>query len=213
MLFYLLSTNAGEVLVAVGALLIGLPVPLVPVQILWINLVTDTSMVIPLGLEPGEKTIMNRQPNGPEAPILDKLLISRMVLIALAMACLTLGIYVIYSNLYGHEYGRTIAFSSLVVMQWVNAFCTRSDYESLFSRLKTFSAPFYIGLTAAVGLQMLALFGPLRDLLHITPVSIGDLVITGAIAFGTPILISEIHKFFSRHYFRLEHRENRSRLG
>lgn len=205
MLFYLLSTNAGEVLVAIGALLIGLPVPLVPVQILWINLVTDTSMVIPLGLEPGEKAIMNRQPNRPEAPILGKLLISRMILIALAMACLTLGIYAIYSSLYGHDYGRTIAFSSLVVMQWANAFCTRSDYESLFSRLKTFSAPFYIGLTAAVGLQMLALFGPLRDLLHITPVSIGDLAITGAIAFSAPILVSEVHKFVSRRYLKLDH--------
>src|SRR5690606_20335121 len=50
MLFYLLSTNTGEVLTLLGALVIGMPVPLLPVQILWVNLITDTSMVIPLGL-------------------------------------------------------------------------------------------------------------------------------------------------------------------
>lgn len=86
MLFYLLSTNGGEVLVALGALVVGMPIPIVPVQILWINLVTDTAMVIPLGLEPGEKSSMKRRPSPPNAPILSKLLISRMLLIATTMA-------------------------------------------------------------------------------------------------------------------------------
>jgi Ca2+-transporting ATPase len=201
MVFYLLSTNAGEVLVALGALFIGMPVPLLPVQILWINLVTDTSMVIPLGLEPGEKTTMKVKPNGPAAPLLGKLLISRMILIALTMASLTLALYAIFSSQYGHDYGRTIAFSALVVMQWANAFCTRSDSESIFSRLRTFSRPFYTGLLVAVSLQLLALFGPLSDLLHITPVTFGDLAFTGGIAFATPIIISEIHKYLGRRYF------------
>lgn len=208
MLFYLLATNAGEVLVTIGALIAGVPVPLLPVQILWINLVTDTSMVIPLGLEPGEKANMRRKPNRPDAPILSKFLVSRMILIALTMATLTLAIYIFYGSQYGYEYGRTIAFSALVVMQWANAFCTRSDEESLFVRLRVFSRPFYIGFTIAVTLQVLALFGPLGSLLHITPVTIGDLVITGVIAFTTPVLLSEIHKWVGR---RLS--ENRKRLS
>ncbi len=200
MLFYLLSTNAGEVLVAIGALIVGLPVPLAPVQILWVNLVTDTSMVIPLGLEPGEKANMKRKPNKPNAPILGKFLISRMVLVALTMAVLTLSMYALYSDKYGHEYGRTIAFCALVVMQWANAFCTRSDDESIFKRVRVFNGKFYAGLTVAVSLQMLAIFGPIGDLLHITPVALGDLVITGTLAFVIPITLVEIHKFIGRRY-------------
>ncbi len=198
MLFYLLATNAGEVLTALGSLVIGLPIPLVPVQILWVNLVTDTSMVIPLGLEPGETATMQQKPKSPNTPILDKFLISRMVLVALSMAGLTLFLYKLYSDMYGESYGRTIAFSALVVMQWAHAFNTRSEHESLFRRLRVINKSFYIGLGIAVLLQTMAVFGPLANLLHVMPVAIGDLVITGAIAFVVPILLVEIHKFIGR---------------
>jgi Ca2+-transporting ATPase len=218
MLFYLLSTNAGEVLTMIGALIINIPIPLVPVQILWINLVTDTAMVIPLGLEPGEKSNMTKKPNKPDAPILDKFIISRMVLVALMMATMTLTMYIVFSHAYGHEYGRTIAFSALVVMQWASAFNARSDNESLFVRLRVFNGKFYAGLGIAVTLQLLALFGPLGPLLHITPVSIGDLAFTGFIAFTVPILLVEIHKFIGRKFYHRDsttknekapHRRNR----
>lgn len=202
MLFYLLATNTGEVLTMLGALAIGMPIPLVPVQILWVNLVTDTSMVIPLGLEPGEKTNMAQKPNKPDAPILGKFMISRMVLVALMMASLTLGLYVIYSGQYGHEYGRTIAFCALVVMQWASAFNARSDHESLFKRLRVFNGKFYAGLTIGASLQALAVFGPLGPALHITPVAIGDLVITGVIAFTVPIVLVELHKYAGRRFAR-----------
>lgn len=198
MLYYLLATNAGEVITMLGALVIGMPVPLVAVQILWVNLVTDTTMVIPLGLEKGEKNNMTRKPEKPNAPILNRYLVSRMIMVAISMAATTLTLYITFSSLYGHEYGRTIAFCALVVMQWASAFNARSDYESVFRRLLVWSTPFYVGLTASVGLQLLAIFGPLQDLLHITPVAIGDLVITGAIAFVIPIILVEIHKFFGR---------------
>lgn len=201
MLIYLLSTNAGEVMVAIGALLIGVPIPLVPVQILWVNLVTDTSLVIPIGLEPGEKTVMVHKPKRPDAPILSKFMIGRMILMALTMAAVTLVLYVVFSNMYGTEYGRTIAFSALVVMQWANALNARSDYQSLLGRMKVLNVHFIIGMTVAVTMQMLALFGPLQDLLHIHPVSIGDLFYTGLIAFTIPIVVVEIHKFIGRRFY------------
>lgn len=198
MLFYLLSTNAGEVLVALGALVVGMPVPLVAVQILWVNLVTDSLMVIPIGLEPGEKTIMQRNPKKPDGPIISSFIIQRMCLVALTMAGLTLTMYAIYSNQYGVEYGRTIAFSSLVVMQWANSFNARSDYQSLLGRLKTLNGAFYIGLSLAIFIQLLALFGPLQEILHVAPVAIGDLAVTSLIGFVSLILLVEIHKFIGR---------------
>jgi Ca2+-transporting ATPase len=201
MLFYLLATNGGEVLTMLGSLVIGLPIPIVPVQILWINLVTDTAMVIPLGLEPTEGANMTRRPNPPDTPILSKLLISRIALVALSMAVLTLGLYAFYSARYGHDYGRTIAFSALVVMQWANALNTRSDDESLFKRLRVFNGKFYAGLTIAVSLQLMALFGPLGSLLHVTPVATGDLVVSALIAFSVPIILGELHKYAGRRFF------------
>jgi Ca2+-transporting ATPase len=198
MLYYLLATNTGEVLTTLGALVVGMPVPLAPVQILWINLVTDTSMVIPLGLEPGERASMTAKPKRPDAPILGRFMISRMILVAITMATLTLGIYATYLESHSQEYARTIAFSALVVMQWASAFAARSDNESLFTHIRIFNGPFYVGLFIAVSLQMLALFGPLGGLLHVTPVSVHDLLATGIIAFIAPIALTEIHKYFGR---------------
>lgn len=204
MLFYLLATNTGEALTMVGALIIGLPIPLLPVQILWINLVTDTSMVIPLGLESGEKANMKRAPKRPDAPILTLYMISRIVLVALSMAVIALVFYSTFNAIYGHEYARTVAFCALVVMQWANAFNARSDLESVFKRIRVWNSKFYIGLSVAITLQMLALFGPLQGLLHIYPVAIGDLFITGCIAFVVPIILVEIHKLVGRRWLRAD---------
>lgn len=202
MVTYLLATNLGEVLVSVGSLIIGMPIPLLPVQILWVNLVTDTSMVIPLGLEPGEKRNMNRPPQKPDAPLLSRFMISRIALIAVTMAGITLWQYVTFSHAHGEAYGRTIAFCSLVIMQWASALCARSDYEPLWRRIWRFSGAFWIGLSIAVGLQMLAVFGPLGTFLHISPnVSMADLARTGLFAFFAPLIIIEFHKFIGRHWF------------
>lgn len=201
MLYYLLATNAGEALTAIGALLAGLPIPLVPVQILWVNLVTDTCMVIPLGLEPGKATNMYERPRRIDAPILSKFMISRLALVAVLMAGVGLGLYSLYSTHYGQAYGRTVAFNAMVVMQWASAMTARSDYQSLFSRLRVINGKFYIGLAIAMTLQVLALFGPLGLMLHVAPIAIGDMVITGAIAFSAPILLTEIHKFIGRRFY------------
>jgi len=205
MLLYLLSTNAGEVLTALGALVIGMPVPLVAVQILWVNLVTDTPMVVPIGLEPGEKNVMTLRPKRPDAPILSIFMLSRIVLVALTMAGLTLALYAHFSHRYGEDYGRTIAFSVLVVTQWANALNARSDYQSLLGRLKTRNLPFAFGLTIAIILQALAIFGPLRGALHVAPIAIGDLYTTTLIAFCVPIIVVEIHKFIGRRYYHSPH--------
>ncbi|OYX43454.1 hypothetical protein B7Y94_01285 [Candidatus Saccharibacteria bacterium 32-49-12] len=198
MLFYLLSTNAGEAITMVTAIAIGMPMPLMPVQILWVNLVTDTSMVIPLGLEPGEKDVMKRRPVDPNAPLLDKHLIIRIILVALAMAALALGLYAIFSAMYSPEYGRTIAFMSLVAMQWANAFNARSSHESVFSRLRVMNKSFYIGLLISIALQLLALVGPLQGLLHVTPVAWIDLTIVSALSIFVIVLVVEVHKIYTR---------------
>lgn len=214
MLFYLLATNTGAVLIMLTALVVGMPLPLAAVQILWVNLVTDTAMVIPLGLGSDEKDSMAKKPLSPRAPILSRFNLVHMILIALTMATLTLFFYITYSASHGHAYASTIAFITLVVMQWANAFNAQSSYESIFSRIRAVNGKLYVGLAIAVSLQALAIFGPLQTMLHVEPVSIGDIMYVSAIAFIAPLLIGEIYKFIGRRMqkhqntqqFHFEHR-------
>ncbi len=206
MVAYLLSTNAGEVLVALTALIVGVPVPLVAVQILWVNLVTDTSMVIPLGLEPGEKHNMNRPPQKPNAPLFSGSMILRIVLVAVTMASLTLLVYITYISRSTTAYAQTIAFHALVVMQWANAFNYRSDYESVFSRIRRFAPSFYIGLAVAVGLQVVALCTQFRSFLHLESLQIDDVLVVTILSFVLPIFVVEVHKWIGRRYFGKGHR-------
>lgn len=201
MVAYLLSTNGGEVLVALSALVAGIPIPIVPVQILWINLVTDTCMVIPIGLEPGEKRNMLVPPKPASSALFSKFFMTRIITTAVTMAVLTLAIYLSYLNSHGLEYARAIAFHALVVMQWASAFNSRSDYESLWMRMRRFSLAFYIGLTAAIVLQILALVGPMHDFLHLMTLQTNDIISVTLIAFFVPIIIIEIHKWIGRRFF------------
>lgn len=198
MIVYLFSTNIGEVLTALGALVMGLPAPLLPIQILWVNLVTDSALVIPLGLEPGEKTNMLHPPRSPKAPVLSKFIVSRLVVMAVAMAATVLAMYVIFDKQHGAAYANTIAFSALVVIQWSSALCVRSTYESIFKRIRVWSGAFIVGLSVAVTVQVLAMFGPLREVMHVSPVHYIDLLVTGIIAFLVPVIFSETHKLIGR---------------
>ncbi|QQS22413.1 cation-transporting P-type ATPase [Candidatus Saccharibacteria bacterium] len=200
MVVYLLATSLGEVVVSIGSLLIGLPLPLAPVQILWINLVTDTCMVIPLGLEPGERHTMTSPPRPAAAPLLTRFMIGRILVAAGIMAILTLYLYSTYAANQGHDYARTIAFSALVTMQWANAFVARSDREPLWQRLAKPNPAFYVGLIAAVSMQTIAVFGPLSSLLHVTTIALGDLAYVSLVSFIIPIIVLEMYKWLGRQY-------------
>lgn len=196
MLMYLLSTNAGEALTMIGALVIGSSLPLVPVQILWVNLITDSLMVIPLGLEGAEENVMKEKPEKADAPILDKRTIIRMALVAVTIAVVTLGVHRYYLSTSGEEIARSLAFMALVVTQLANAFNARSNYQSVFVKLRKPNKKLYVGVIAAVGLQALVFFGPLREVLHVASVSAVDLAVVCAISFAAPIFIVEMHKLF-----------------
>ena len=198
MMFYLLSTNTGEMLTMLGALVIGIRMPLEPVQILWINLATDTTMVIPLGLEPGEKDVMKQPPMRLDAPIMRRHMVWRMVLVAILMAAMSLTIYILFEGSHGHAYAQTLVFLALVVSQWANAFNARSDHESVFSRLRVMNRSFYIGLLISIAMQALVFFGPLGSVMHIASLGWIDMLVVGVVAFVLPIVVVELHKLAGR---------------
>ena len=194
MLIYLLSTNAGEVLATLGALFLSGAQLLYPIQILWINMVTDSLMVIPIGLEPPEREFMSQKPEDKNAPILSRGLISRMVIISLTMALVCLGTYYLSLRFFSHDEANTLAFTAMVVIQWSNAFCVRGTYESVFKRLRVKNNLFILAFVAAIVLQALVLFGPLAILTKTVPVNSLALIITIAVSFLVPIVVTELHK-------------------
>lgn len=195
MLSYLLATNAGEVLTMMGALLISGEQLLTPIQILWVNLVTDSLMVIPVGLEPPEKKILQQKPESKDAPILPMQMLGKMVLVACVMAVGTIATYYLADWLLGNaEQANTLAFTALVVMQWANAVSVRGIYESAWQRLKMPHRNFHIAMGAAVILQVLALFGPLAKIVNVVEVPIGALLLTAGLAFVVPLIIFELYK-------------------
>lgn len=129
---YLLSCNAGEIIVLFLALLAGLPRPLLPIQILWVNLVTDSLPGLALGLDPPEKNIMKRPPRDPNEKILTKQVGVRLLLEGMMIAAVTLFSFVV-GLAGGVEQARTMAFLTLSFSQKAHAFNKRSDTESLWS--------------------------------------------------------------------------------
>lgn len=194
MMAFLLATNIGEVLIAVGALALGLPLPLSPIQILWINLATDTALAIPLGLEPAEKNNMRNPPYKASAPLLNLFAVSRIVVVALMMAIIALGIYAYFYSIHGADYARTMTFTSVVVMQVASVIGFRSNIDSFVKRLAVKNYALAIGVLCSVGLQALALFTPLSTLLHVSPITLSDLFLVSSIAFIAPLAIIELHR-------------------
>ncbi len=195
MLGYLLATNAGEALTMMGALLLFGGQMLTPIQILWVNLVTDSLLVIPLGLEPVEAKVLRRKPDPKNAPILPGSLVMRMILIAVTMAVITIGTFAASWWILGSiEQANTLAFTALVVMQWSGAISARGLYESALERLKARHGSFYAALAVAVVLQMLAIFGPLSTITGTVSVPFWSLAVVGAIAFIVPLVVIEVYK-------------------
>ncbi|MDH7493597.1 MAG: calcium-translocating P-type ATPase, SERCA-type [Candidatus Saccharicenans sp.] len=131
---YLLSCNLAEIMVMFASSLIGWPVPLLPIQILWVNLVTDSFPALGLGFDPPDPEIMSRPPRRPDEPIIDRRRAGLMSIQGIFMAaCALLAFsYVLFVEKEGIERARTAAFIVLSVSQLFHAFNCRSQMKSVF---------------------------------------------------------------------------------
>ena len=131
---YLLSCNLSEVLVMLGSSLVGWPLPLLPIQILWINLVTDGFPALALAVDPRDPDVMRRPPRDPRAPLLDRARLAAIFAQGLMMAAVTLAVFGMTWSVADHEasVARTLTFTTLVLVQLVHAFSCRHEQYSLF---------------------------------------------------------------------------------
>lgn len=164
---YLLACNVGEVLTMLIAALTGLPLPLVPIQILWMNLITDGLPAIALGVDPGDQDIMERQPRDPKENIFARRLHRKIGFTGILISVCTLAVFVfaLWQNPNDILKARTLAFTTLVMAQLVFVFQCRSEYHSIFeigvlSNLYLVAAVIFSGLMHVMiiyvpGLQMI----------------------------------------------------------
>lgn len=202
---YLLASNVGEILVMFFAMLAGLPLPLVPIQILWVNLVTDGLPAMALGVDPAEENIMNRKPRNSRENIFARGLgwkiISRGFLIGLA----TLAVFVVTlredpSNLVR---AQTMAFTTLVMAQLIHVFDCRSDL-SIFHR-NFFENKYLIVavLSSIIFLAGVIYLEPLQPIFKTVSLSPQDWIKT-IIAGSIPTFTFAVGKIFTHKGFSLK---------
>jgi Ca2+-transporting ATPase len=196
-ILYLFSTNLGETLVIISALLLGLPLPLLPAHIIWLNFVTDGFLDVSLAMEPKEENLLRDHFERPKKYLVDKLMLQRMILMAVPMAIGTLYLFSIYfeSDL---TKAWTISLTTLAVFQWFNAWNCRHESKSIF-QINPFSNKWLIGATLTVILlQLFVVYNPfMHKFLRTTPLELSEWLIIIPIA-SSVILVEEIRKFFYR---------------
>ncbi len=125
--YYLLSCNLAEIAIIFFAALLGYPVPLTAIQLLWLNLITDGAPALALGVEKGDPDIMQHPPRHPKEPIINKRMTIGIVVQTVAITSVTLAAYFIGLNYYP-EYAKTMAFVTLSFSELLRAFTARSEH-------------------------------------------------------------------------------------
>ncbi|MFZ1946697.1 MAG: cation-transporting P-type ATPase [bacterium] len=194
-----LPTNLGEGLILVAAIILGLTLPILPLQILWINMVTAAALGTTLALEPKEGDIMKRPPRDPRAPILTRIIVWRVVLVSLLMVAGAFGLF--EYELAQHaslETTRTVVVNVVVFVELFYLFSSRSLTRSPF-QMGFFSSPWVLGGAGLMVLiQLLYTYAPFMNrLFGSPPMSLGLWLDVLGVSFGA-FLVIEAEKWVRR---------------
>ena len=207
---FLLACNVGEVITMLVAIGVGLPIPLIATQLLWINLLTDTLPAVALGMDPGDKDVMKEKPR----PLNDNFFSHgagrRVILAGILMGILTIVAFVSGYYLHGYspfadnipenieEYARTLAFLTIIGCQLFYSFSFRHEYKSIF-RIGFFSNKYLFG-SVVVGLllQLIVLYVPfMTEAFKLQAVGIKEWLGVFVLSI-IPLLANEVVKVFTR---------------
>jgi Ca2+-transporting ATPase len=191
--FYLFSCNTAEVLVLLGAGLAGLPLPLQPLQLLWLNLVTDTFPALALALEPGDSDVMKRRPRHPREALLSRPFVLSILFYGALITASTLAAFV-WALSTNPGSATTIAFMTLALAQIAHLGTARSA-GAVVQPAAIISNPFALaGAGLAVLLQLSAIaFAPLARVLHVVPLTPREWAVVVALA-AVPAVVGQIVK-------------------
>lgn len=194
---YTMSSNSGEIWTIFLAPFFGLPIPLLPIHILWINLVTDGLPGLALAAEPSEKEIMKRPPRHPKESIFAHGLGAHIIWVGLLMGFVSLFTQA-WSIKTGHAHWQTMVFTVLCLSQMGHVLAIRSDRESLFTQGLFSNKPLLFAFALTFALQMATIYVPfLNPIFKTEPLTISELVFTLALS-SVVFVAVEIEKFIKR---------------
>ncbi|HBR22780.1 MAG TPA: ATPase [Nitrospiraceae bacterium] len=160
-IFFLIPTGVAAILSILISQLLKLPLPYLPSQLLWINLVTNGLQVLALAFEPGEQGIINKPPRSPQEGIMSKPLIQRTFLVGLIISFGVIGNYILALRSGDSlEQARTVAVTTMVFFQFFQAWNARSETKSIF-RISPMSNPFlFYGMLASIFAHLTVIYVP-----------------------------------------------------
>lgn len=197
--FFLIPTGVAAILSILGTVVVGVPIPYVPAQLLWINLVTNGLQDVALAFEPGEKGIIDRPPRNPKEGIMSRLLIERTILVGVLISAGVVYNFITVLNAGDSiEKARTMAVTTMVFFQFFQAWNSRSELQSIF-RINLMSNPFlFYSMIAAFLAQLAVIYVPaLQWVFRTEPIATGDwlqiLMVSASV-----IVVVEADKFLRR---------------
>ena len=198
--YFLLACNVGEILIIFSAMLLGMPIPLLPVQLLWLNLVSDGAPALALGLEQGDSDIMKEPPRSSTEPVINKDMAIGITIIGLVDAIAVLGVFSLALQRYPNSLAtaQTIAFATLCCSELIRALTSRSEYHSIFT-IGFFTNRWIIW---AIGLSfimvLMVVYVPfLRPFFDTVPLQFDDWLLMLPFCFASPAAM-ELLKFLFR---------------
>ncbi len=206
-LLYLFAGSLSQVLTIIGSVFLGIPLPLLAAQIIWLNFVTDGFLDVSLAMEPKEEGLLNGNFERPKKYLIDKLMLKRMALMAIPLA---IGTLVLFNLYYAIDMVKawTVVLTTLAVGHWLNAWNCRHESKSIF-QINPFSNKFLAGTTLViVFLHLLAVYNPLmQKFLHTAPLELSEWFLIIPIA-SSVVLVEEIRKFFYRRSLHIKYAAN-----
>jgi len=200
-IFLLISTGAAELVLFTLALLSGLPLPLMAVQLLWLNLVTNGIQDVALAFEPGEGDELNHPPRSPREPIFNRLMIERVVISALVIG---VAAFIVFNWLtsrgFSLDEARNGTLLLMVLFENVHVFNCRSEVRSVFRHNPLGNPILLIGTAVAQLIHIGAMYTPwISDVLHIQPVTSEQWLELLGIALIV-LVVMELHKLIRRNF-------------
>ncbi|MEE8441480.1 MAG: cation-translocating P-type ATPase, partial [Spirochaetia bacterium] len=197
---FLLSCNAGEIIAIFTAILVGWRSPLLPIHILWINLITDSLPALGLGMDPGDPSVLDRPPRPPRESLFAggtglSVLLTGPLIGAITLVAYRLGLHLSGDSL---VYARTMAFVALALSQLFHAFDVRDNRRSIFSLGLFTNKWLWLALGAGALLQWIVVSVPgLAGVFRVVPLSGRDWGIVLGLSFA-PVVLNELVKFVMR---------------
>ncbi|MEK7374284.1 MAG: cation-translocating P-type ATPase, partial [Thermodesulfobacteriota bacterium] len=199
--YFLLACNVGEILIVFCAMLMGLPIPLRPIHLLWLNLISDGAPALALGMEKGEPDTMRQPPRPPAEPLVNADMTVGISVVAVVDAIAILLVFYLGMGRYPGqiEAAQTMAFVTLCISELVRAFTARSEYLSVF-KIGVFSNRWMVGATAFSFLLVLTVvYVPfLQPFFYTVTLSPEDWLFMLPFFFTSPIAM-ELIKIYIRH--------------